>query len=273
MKKQAQMLILAVLLVCLLATGYAKVALAKQQKETRDAKEPALTHGNTMGRLSGEVLDLVKFYFNASPRKDIDVVLSTLMKELAKKGYSMKSLPATDSIRIGIRRYNLGKYSSAHHFTALDGNLWLDIVNYSGAEPIRGIIRGDQLHSGHFYGRSNKVRWIFITNNAKNNALTAVFHSDVQLVNIGVSLPIEIPDYSKMSQADLRCISTGIDTLYDVTRLVVRHLILQRYKGSRKLMRPVDVISKTLEWKGDYRHGRGNDYQDQTGFDPLLAPI
>ena len=186
-----------------------------------------LTHGNTMGRLSGEVLDLVKFYFNASPRKDIDVALSTLMKELAKKGYSLNSLPATDSIQIGIRRYNLGKYSSAHHFTTLDGNLWLDIVNYSGAEPIRGVIRGDQRHSGHFYPRSNEARWIFYTLNAKNNALTAVFHSDVQLVNIGVSLPIEIPDYYKMSQADLRCIYTGIDTLYDVTRLVVRHLIAE----------------------------------------------
>ncbi|KKK79738.1 hypothetical protein LCGC14_2830490, partial [marine sediment metagenome] len=182
-------------------------------------------HGNTTGRLSGEVLDLVKFYFNASPRKDIDVALSALMKELAKKGYSLNSLPATDSIQIGIRRYNLGKYSNAHHFTALDGNLWLDIVNYSGAEPIRGLIKGDQLHSGHFYPRSNKARWIFYTLNPKNNAVSVVFHTNTQLVNIGVSVPIEVPDSSKLTQSDFQCINARIETSYDVTRLVVQYLV------------------------------------------------
>lgn len=43
MKKQSQILILAVLLVCLLATGYVKVVLAGQKEKTEDVKELALT--------------------------------------------------------------------------------------------------------------------------------------------------------------------------------------------------------------------------------------
>ena len=202
---------------CSLCAG---IVFADQQEKTCGEKEPALTHGDTMGRLSGEVLDLVKFYFSASHRTDVDAALSTLVKELAKKGYSLNSLPADDTIRIGVRRYNLGKYSSAHHFATSDGNLWLDIVNYPGVEPIR-VIRGDQLHCGH-WGRG---RWIFYTLNAEDNAITAVFRTDTQLVNVGVSLPIKVPHPLKLKQTDFQCINTQIDTLYDVTRLVVRNLV------------------------------------------------
>ena len=216
MKQMVTIFISIVVFCCL----YAAVVFAGQQEKTCDEKEPALTHGDTMGRLSGEVLDLVKFYFSASHRTDINGVLSMLVKESAKKGYPLNSLPADDTIQIGVRRYNLGKYSSAHHFATSDGNLWLDIVNYPGVEPIR-VIMGDQMHCGH-WGRG---RWIFYTLNAEDNAITAVFRTDTQLVNVGVSLPIKLPDPLKLKQTDFQCINTQIDTLYDVTRLVVRNLV------------------------------------------------
>jgi len=179
-----------------------------------------LTHGNTMGRLSGEVLDLVKFYLNASKRTDIDAALSTLVNELAKKGYVLESVPSDDSIRVGVQQRNLGKYSKAHHFATSDGSIWLDIVNYSGADPIR-VIGGNQRYWGYWGGG----KWIFYTLNPKDNAVTATFQTDTQVVNIGVSIPIEVPDSSKLSQSDFQCINARIDTLYDVTRLVVQHLV------------------------------------------------
>ncbi len=214
-------IILAVLTCC----GLLTIIAIAEPMATEPQPTKILTHGDTMGRLRGEVLDLVKFYFNASPMEDIDVAISTLIKELAKKGYSLNSLPDTDTIRIGARRYSLGKYQTAHYFGTPDGNVWLDIVNYSGAEQIRGIIKGQQLHWGHFYPNPNRGRFIFYTLNKKDNAITNVFHSNNQLVNIGVSLPLEVNNYSNLSQSDYQCINTRIDTLYDVTILVVQHLV------------------------------------------------
>ena len=214
------------IIVVLLCLGlHTSISIAESQAtDKRDKEVNTLTCSNTMVRLSGEVLDLARFYFSASHRTDIDASLSTLVKELAKKGYSVNSLSDDDSIRIGVRHYNLGKYSKAYHFATSDGTLWIDIVNYPGVDAIT-VLKGDQLYSGHYYKMHGRSRWIFHTLNAKENALTAVFHTDTQLVNIGVSLPIKIPDPRKMAQSELRCINTRIDTLYDAVRLVVQHLI------------------------------------------------
>jgi predicted outer membrane repeat protein len=50
-------------------------------------------------------------------------------------------------------------------------------------------------------------------------------------------------------------------------------LVLQRYKGSSKPMRPADDTPVNNHFSGGYRHGRQNDYENQTGIDSIPAPV
>jgi hypothetical protein len=50
-------------------------------------------------------------------------------------------------------------------------------------------------------------------------------------------------------------------------------LVLQRYKSSSKSMRPVDDTPVNNHFSGGYRHGRQNDYENQTGIDAIPAPV
>jgi len=197
-----------------------------QLMRTAEGSPVAYTHGDIMNRLEQDVKILVAFYRDASHRMDLDVALSTLVEDLAEKGYSLKSSPEDNSIRIGVRRYDLGTYNTAHHFITSDGNLWLDIVTYPDVAAIRAFwetFKGSQWYSGF---RNNK-EWIFHTfKSPKNSAVEVIFHSDTEVINIGVSLPIAIPnEISELSQSDLQCINARIDTLYEVTRLLIQHLV------------------------------------------------
>ena len=50
-------------------------------------------------------------------------------------------------------------------------------------------------------------------------------------------------------------------------------LVLQRYKGSSQPMRPADDTPVNNHFSGGYRHGRQNDYENQTGIDAIPAPV
>jgi hypothetical protein len=50
-------------------------------------------------------------------------------------------------------------------------------------------------------------------------------------------------------------------------------LVLQRYKSSSKTMQPVDDTPVKDHFLGGYRHGRQNDYENQTGIDAIPAPV
>ena len=110
----------------------------------------------------GDVKFIVDFYRDASHKTDLDVALSALLEDLAEKGYSLKSSSEGDSIRIGVRRYDLGTYSTARHFATSDGNIWLDMVTYPDAATIRAFwetFKGSQPYGGVY----TNAEWIFIT--------------------------------------------------------------------------------------------------------------
>lgn len=50
-------------------------------------------------------------------------------------------------------------------------------------------------------------------------------------------------------------------------------LVLQRYKSSSKTMQPVDDTPVKEHFLGGYRHGRQNNYENQTGIDAIPAPV
>jgi len=50
-------------------------------------------------------------------------------------------------------------------------------------------------------------------------------------------------------------------------------LVLQRYKSSSKSMRPVEDTPVKNHFSGGYRHGRQNDYANQTGIGAIPAPV
>ena len=52
-----------------------------------------------------------------------------------------------------------------------------------------------------------------------------------------------------------------------------RCLVLQRYKSSSEVMLPADDTSVNDDFSGGYRHGRQNDYENQTGTDAISAPV
>jgi len=193
----------------------------------KDKQPETLTHSEITYRLGarGDVKGLIDFYLGASHRTDIDAAISTLVEELAPKGYLLKSVPEGGSILIGAQRYNLGKYDTAHHMVTSDGNIRLDIVIYPSGERFKANLNQRFTGSGSFADPS-KSWWTFHTHkSSKDNAVAAYFRSKSQLVNIGVSLPFAIENVSSLSQSDLQCINSRIDTLYDVTRSVVRHLV------------------------------------------------
>ena len=70
-----------------------------------------------------------------------------------------------------------------------------------------------------------------------------------------------------------RCPEEGFVTgAYDLVPQRAR-LVLQRYEGSRKLRRPADgTFQEGDSWK-EARHGRRHDFEDQTGFDAVLARV
>jgi len=52
--------------------------------------------------------------------------------------------------------------------------------------------------------------------------------------------------------------------------------MLQRYKGSRKIMRRVDNLlqeNKLKHFSGGYRNERHDDYGNQTGIEPISATV
>ncbi|MFC1603656.1 hypothetical protein ACFL5F_01390 [Planctomycetota bacterium] len=51
------------------------------------------------------------------------------------------------------------------------------------------------------------------------------------------------------------------------------YLVLQRYKGSSKPKRLADDTPVNDHFSGGYRHGRQNDYENQTGIDSIPAPV
>ena len=54
---------------------------------------------------------------------------------------------------------------------------------------------------------------------------------------------------------------------------VVDLLVLQRYKGSSKLMRPADNSLQINDLSGGIRYGRQHDFEDQTTVDTIFASI
>ena len=59
----------------------------------------------------------------------------------------------------------------------------------------------------------------------------------------------------------------------DTACIFLNALILQRYKSSSEVMLPADDTPVNNYFSGDYRHGRQNDYENQTGTDSISAPV
>jgi hypothetical protein len=58
--------------------------------------------------------------------------------------------------------------------------------------------------------------------------------------------------------------------------LLSTSLILQRYKSSRNIMRQADNLlqeNKLTDFSGGYHYGRQNDYENQTGIEPIFATV
>ena len=55
--------------------------------------------------------------------------------------------------------------------------------------------------------------------------------------------------------------------------VMLLYLVLQRYKGSSKPMPPADDTPVNNHFSGGYRHGRHNDYENQTGIGTIPAPV
>jgi hypothetical protein len=60
---------------------------------------------------------------------------------------------------------------------------------------------------------------------------------------------------------------------YRLLCISISLLVLQRYKSSSKTMQSVDDTPVKDHILGGYRHGRQNNYANQTGTDAIPAPV
>jgi hypothetical protein len=65
----------------------------------------------------------------------------------------------------------------------------------------------------------------------------------------------------------------GVALMMIVMMFLLTLLVLQRYKGSRKLRQATDGTSMSHDMEGDQRHGRRHDFTDQTRLDAVLAGV
>jgi C-terminal processing protease CtpA/Prc len=143
-----------------------------------------------------------------------------------------------EKIRIGIRLYELGKYSEHYRFLDEQDGTWIDIVTYPSSDELADF--WNSLGGSQWYmGERDWNYWVFSTSKSeRDNAVNSVFRGEKVLFNVGTSLSFSTSSDSFIPSDDqLQYLLERIDQTAGLTRQIVRNMVS---KEDRVMLPSVD---------------------------------
>ncbi len=220
-----------------LATGAAtgEAAAGEAPARTTAAAEGPLSNRDVCSRFADRMRRLVDFHDTAEHRGDWAAVESDLLKTLSKQEPQLTTRPADGRIFTGSQWYETGSRVKTIHLSTPDGGFWADILVFADAEDLdrRWPTYRRNIPSPNSGSTGPKRALVYSHTETGNSVAIALFCNGNQVVNIGrklsVAVPVDLDKNTKIPAGERdriwRTVDKELNTVYDVTRTVVRHLV------------------------------------------------
>lgn len=165
--------------------------------------------------------------YHILPHRSIDEALPDLTATLETAAdFSFQSSPSVEKIRIGVRLYELGKYSDHYRFLNEEDGTWIDIVTYPTSDELADF--WNSFGGSQWYmGERDWNHWVFSTTKSEtNNAVNSVFRGGNVLFNVGASLSFSTSSDSFIpSDDEMPRLMERIEKTASLTRLIVGKMV------------------------------------------------